>query len=209
MLEGVSEEKDLGGGSCWATTQHRSAKAKADRSQSAPQPPAPQDWADRRLPPRRALPLPDHVPRGGAGSRERGWPGWREDGGGAGAPADGGGTAGRAGGAGGRRGPVHQHRVHAGGENPASTRPALLVTAVRGPALPRERLLLPALTCPPTGSPAPRGAAAPRDPSRANNNNNNENGGAAAAFPRALPPAAPTLVSSRGGWRGRGGPRGA
>lgn len=59
--------------------------------------------------------------RPGVGSRSRAGGRAGEDGGRAGASSAGGRQARRAGGAGGRRGPVHQHRVHPRGEPPART----------------------------------------------------------------------------------------
>lgn len=97
--------------------------------------------------PARSLPPPAGPPqsRGCRGrvrpSRERGAGGraGREDGGGEGAPAAGGGAARRLRGAGGRRGPLYQHRVHPGGESPPVHRGARTPRPrrrPRGPPLP-------------------------------------------------------------------------
>lgn len=141
-------------------SQHRSAKFKADGQQRAAAPPrlsagGPTDTAPRRsLPPRSARARSPITCRGAwRESRERGRPGRREDGGGAGAPADGGGAAGRAGGAGRRRGPLHQHCVHAGGESPAPARPVPPVARYAAP--------------PPGPDPSSRGRPGSRDASGA------------------------------------------
>lgn len=122
--------------------------------------------------PRSRRPQPRHVAGGGgavvtwawgagAGSRAGG-----EDGGGEGASAAGGVAARRLRGAGGRRGPLHQHGVHPGGEREPSRRDGprapRQARCPLGPPLPGRPLVPRSLPGPPAA--APRTAAGPHRP---------------------------------------------